>query len=213
MIILDNLIVGYNGYGVSPTISGHFKKGSMVAVIGPNGIGKSTFLKTLAGLLPPIAGRLDFKSLNQLSVSYLPQRSQLNYFPLTVFDVVSMGCWPKVSLFAKINYHHKIMIGRALKKVDLLNLFHRYIRDLSGGQFQRMLLARILVQQASVILLDEPFQGVDKHICNIMMNAIQQLCKVGCVVIAVSHDRQLISEYFSNILSLTRSCSIWQSEL
>lgn len=212
MIKLDNLIVGYYGQKVSPSISGYIKRGSMIAVIGPNGVGKSSFLKTLVGFLPPSSGKLEFKKLNRPIISYLPQIKTLNvHCPLTVFDVVSMGCWPKLSLFAKLNYYQKIMICRALKAVQLLHLLRQYISNLSGGQFQRMLFARILVQQASLILLDEPFQNIDRSMCKRMIYSVYKLCNRGCTAIIVLHDDRLVNQYFSHALVLNDSCSIWKS--
>lgn len=211
MMILDNLIVGHDKWRGVGAVSGYIKKGSMVAIIGPNGIGKSTLLKTLAGLLLPISGTLEFKKPGRPNISYLPQIKKLDYFfPITVFDVVSMGCWPKVSLFIKLGYHQQILIRNALKKVKLLDLRYQYIEDLSGGQFQRMLFARILVQQLPLILLDEPFQGVDMNICHIMMQSINQLCSNGCTVIMVLHDKKMVDKYFSNTLILTNTCSAWR---
>lgn len=214
MIMLDNLIVGYCGCKISPAVSGHIKKGSMIAIVGPNGIGKSTLLKTLAGLLPPISGKLKFGILGRPNISYLPQVKKLDYnYPLTVFDVVSMGCWPKINLFKKLSYYQKILIYRALKTVHLLNVLHRYIGDLSGGQFQRMLFARILVQQSPLILLDEPLQGIDYNICNIMISAMSRLCKNGHTVITVLRDKKIIDTYFSNVLMLHSACSVWKELL
>lgn len=196
---------------VGPAVSGYIKKGSMVAIIGSNGVGKSTLLKTLAGVLPPVFGRVEFKKPGRPNISYLPQVQTLNYhFPLTVFDVVSMGCWPKISLFIKVNYYQQIIIFRALKKVKLSNLRYRYIGELSGGQFQCMLFARILVQQSPLILLDEPCQGVDISICHTMIQSVSQLCNNGCTVIMVLHDHELVDKYFSNILILTDTCSTWR---
>lgn len=214
MIILDNMTVGYFGRKVSPVIHGYIKKGSMIAIVGANGSGKSTFLKTLSGSLPPISGRLDFGEFGRPSISYLPQVKRLDYcYPLTVFDVVSMGCWPKISLFAKLDYYQKIIIWSALRKVQLLSLSNQFIKNLSGGQFQRMLFARILVQQASLVLLDEPFVGIDVNICNVMINAVSELCKHGCTVVIVLHDDRLVDRYFSNVLRLTSTCSLWKFSL
>ncbi|WP_159714924.1 metal ABC transporter ATP-binding protein [Blochmannia endosymbiont of Camponotus nipponensis] len=214
MMTLYNLIVGYYGRNVSPSVSGRIKHGSMIAIMGPNGIGKSTLLKTLAGLLPPIAGRLEFGKKGRPRMSYLPQDTTIDHhFPLTVFDVVSMGCWPRTNLFQKLNWHQRAVIWRSLEQVRLLDVLHQYIENLSGGQVQRMLFARILVQQASLILLDEPFQGIDINTCRIMIRAVNLLCKRGCTVIAALHNHELVTEYFPNTLSLTCSCSIWNATI
>ncbi|WHL25043.1 MAG: ABC transporter ATP-binding protein [Candidatus Blochmannia vicinus] len=210
MMTLYNVIAGYYGRNVSPSVSGRIKYGSMIAIVGPNGIGKSTLLKTLAGLLPPISGTLAFGKRGKPRISYLPQDKTIDYhFPLTVFDVVSMGCWPRINLLKRLNRRQKIVIWRSLEQVKLLDLLNQYIENLSGGQVQRMLFARILTQQASLILLDEPFQGVDKNTCKIMIRSVNLLCRRGCTVIAALHNDELVTEYFPNILSLTHSCSIW----
>lgn len=210
MIKIYDLVTGYYGKNTGPSISGSIITGSMIAVMGPNGAGKSSFLKTLAGLLPPIAGKLEFKR-NNLSISYLPQKNDIDYyFPITVFDVVSMGCWPKINFFKKINYYQQCLIWKALEKVKLIDLMHQCIDSLSGGQIQRMLFARILVQQSSLILLDEPFQGIDNITCEILINAMNQLQKMGCTIITVLHDKRFISRYFSKVLVLTQSTSVWK---
>lgn len=211
MIILDNLVVGYYGHGVSPVINGCIKKGNITIIVGANGVGKSTFLQTLAGFLLPISGNLKFGKLGIPNIGYLPQIKKLDYhYPLTVFDVVSMGCWPKISMFSRINGFQRGVILRVLKKLKLLHLLNKYIQDLSSGQFQCMLFARILVQQASIILLDEPFQGIDTDICSVIVQAINQLCKNGCTVVIVLHNDVIFNKYVYNKLILTNSCSSWQ---
>lgn len=210
MMTLYNLIAGYCGRKVSPSVSGQIKCGNMIAIVGPNGIGKSTLLKTLGGLLPPVSGRLEFGEKGRPRIGYLPQnRSVDRHFPLTVFDVVSMGCWPRINFLKRLNQRQIAVIWRSLDQVKLLDVLNEYIETLSGGQVQRMLFARILVQKASLILLDEPFQGIDINTCKIMIRAVNLLCRHGCTVIAALHNNELVAEYFPNILSLTYSRSIW----
>lgn len=210
MIKIHNLITGYRGQKINPSINGDIVQGNMIAVIGPNGAGKSTFLKTLAGLLPPISGKLEFKK-SKPSISYLPQKKNIDYnFPVTVFDVVSMGCWPKINFFKKIDYNQKCLIWNALEKVNLVNLLNQHVHNLSGGQIQRMFLARILVQQSSLILLDEPFQDLDKSTCKTLINSMNKFQKIGCTIIAVLHNEKITSKYFSKILLLTKSTSTWK---
>lgn len=213
MIKIHELTIGYYKNSIGPTISGNIMPGNMIAVVGSNGIGKSTFLKTLSGLLPPISGKLEFKN-NRLAISYLPQKKNIDYnFPITVFDVVSMGCWPKINFFKKITHHQKSLIWQALETVKLIDLLNQNIDSLSGGQIQRMLFARILVQKASLILLDEPFQGVDEITYEILINSIKQLQQIGSAIVIVLHDQKLISQYFSHTLSLTQSISIWKESI
>ncbi|URJ23187.1 ABC transporter ATP-binding protein [Blochmannia endosymbiont of Camponotus sp. C-003] len=214
MITLHNLIAGYYGRNVSPSVSGQIKYGSMIAIVGPNGIGKSTLLKTLAGLLPPVSGRLEFGKKGKPRMGYLPQNRTIDHhFPLTVFDVVSMGCWPRVNLLKRLNRYQIAVIWRSLDQVKLLDVLNQYIETLSGGQVQRMLFARILAQKASLILLDEPFQGIDMNTCKIMIRAVNLLCRRGCTVIAALHNNEFVTEYFPNILSLTRFRSVWNPSI
>lgn len=211
MIKIHNLVTGYYGQNISPSINGNIIKGSTVAVIGSNGTGKSAFLKTLAGFLSPISGKLEFNSKNKFNISYLPQKKNINYHvPITVFDVVSMGCWPKINFFKRIDHCQKCLIWKALEKVRLINLLNRCIDSLSEGQIQRMLFARILVQQSPLILLDEPFQGVDKFTCDILMQSIYQLQKMGCTILVVLHNEAITAKYFSKILLFTKNTSIWK---
>lgn len=203
-------MVGYKGQYTTPVINGDIKIGSMIAVTGPNGIGKSILLKTLAGLLPPTSGTVEFTK-NKPSISYLPQQKNIDcHFPITVFDVVSMGCWPQVNFFKKLSDQKKNLVWNALKITNLLNMLHYRISDLSGGQIQRMLFARVLVQQSSLILLDEPFQCIDQITCKTLIHVISKLCKTGCTIIAVLHDYKFISKYFSHVLSINQFSSIWQ---
>lgn len=203
--------MGYLGQKIGPSITGYISKGSMIAVTGSNGIGKSTFLKILARLTIPISGKLEFKQ-NKFSVSYLPQIKNIDYsFPVTVFDVVSMGCWPRIGFLSKLNIYQQNLIWKALEQVKLLDLLNRDINTLSGGQFQRVLFARILVQKSSLILLDEPFQGIDAFACKMLMRSIIRLNQYGSTIIVVVHNDKFIVKYFSKILLLHRYSSIWIS--
>lgn len=212
MIIIHNLIIGYHGKGIIPVINGKINQGSILTIIGENGIGKSTFLKTLAGLLSPTSGTIEFKQTDSPKIiGYLPQKKNMNYhFPITVFDVVSMGCWPRINFFRKINKYQKNLIWQILTELKLLNLLNNSIRNLSEGEFQRMLIARILVQQASFLLLDEPFQGIDISTRKTLMQIINKLCYNGCTIIIVLHNDQFLSQYFNcKTLLLTQTKNIW----
>ncbi|ADV33453.1 ABC transporter (putative manganese transport system) [Candidatus Blochmanniella vafra str. BVAF] len=212
MMVIHNLIAGYFNRNVTPMINGYIKRGSILTVVGSNGVGKSTFLKTLAGLLPPNSGNLEFLKVEKPRIiGYLPQKKNIDcYFPVTVFDVVAMGCWPRINFLKRINDEQKYLIWKALKKVKLLNLMHRCVHSLSGGEFQRMLFARILVQQAQFILLDEPLQGIDQETCEIFLSSINQMSQYGCTIVIVLHDNQFASKYLVyDTLLLTQSNSIW----
>ena len=161
MIVMNDLVAGYDRQPVTRALSGVIERGSMTAIVGANGCGKSTLLKTLAGFIPPVSGTFRWQGRRPV-VGWLAQRHALEaQFPLTVQDVVSMGCWPEISLFAGFRRDTRMRIAGALERVGLASMALSTIDELSGGQFQRMLFARVLVQQAPLVMLDEPFTGVD----------------------------------------------------
>ncbi|MGL9769468.1 MAG: metal ABC transporter ATP-binding protein [Sodalis sp. (in: enterobacteria)] len=212
MITLHDLVTGYHGQGIGVPLDGHFNSGSMTAIVGANGSGKSTLLKTLAGLLPPVQGSLSFTPTGRPRIAYLPQQTEIDrQFPLTVFDVVAMGCWPASSLFRRISQPVQVAIWHALRRVGLEMFPQRTISTLSGGQFQRMLFAQLLVQEAPLILLDEPFNGIDKPTCNLLMTVIEQLHRQGRTIIVVLHDNQLAAQHFPQMLWLSSSKPAWDS--
>ncbi|AFP85174.1 metal ABC transporter ATP-binding protein [secondary endosymbiont of Ctenarytaina eucalypti] len=210
MIILHNLIMGYQGQGIGVPLDGRFASGSMTAIVGLNGSGKSTLLKTLAGLLSPIRGSLSFCNPGRPRIGYLPQQVDIDrQFPIKVYDVVAMGCWPIRGLLRRINLKQQVAIRQALTRVGLETLSYRAISTLSSGQFQRMLFARLLVQEAPLILLDEPFSGIDMPTFGLLMTVIAQLNRQGRTIIVVVHDNQLVARYFPQTLWLTPQSATW----
>ncbi|CUX97015.1 metal ABC transporter ATP-binding protein [Candidatus Hoaglandella endobia] len=209
MIILQDLVTGYQGQGIGVPLNGRFASGSMTAIIGANGSGKSTLLKTMGGLLPPVRGRISFDA-SRLRIGYLLQQAEMDrQFPLTVFEVVAMGCWPQSGLLRRINHVRKGLIWQALERVGLEELPDRIISNLSSGQFQRMLFARLLVQEAPLILLDEPFSAIDKQTSALLMTVIEQLHSQGCTIIVVLHDDNLVAKHFPHTLWLTPNQPVW----
>lgn len=210
MIQLTQLLMGYQRQCVTQPVSGTFCAGSMTAIIGANGTGKSTLLKTIAGLLPPIAGELRFASGIRPRIAYLPQQSEMDrQFPVNVFDVVSMGCWPSTGLLRRIGAADRARIQQALERVGLSAMPDRPIEALSGGQFQRMLFARLLVQQAPLVLLDEPFTGIDEPTCELLLAVIKQLHAQGQTILVVLHDHVQVARHFPQTLLLTPEKNLW----
>lgn len=210
MINLKQLSIGYHGQAVIGPLDGVFATGSLTAVIGANGTGKSTLLKTLAGLLPPIEGAVSFTAKTKPTVAYLPQQSELDrQFPLHVYEVVAMGCWPASGLLRRLDKAADKRIRAALERVGLDTMATNAIETLSGGQFQRMLFARLLVQQAPLILLDEPFTGIDSPTCALLMDVINQLHADGHTMMVVLHDDGLVARRFPNTLCLSHSRTRW----
>jgi len=209
MMTLENLLVGYDGAAVAPVIDGRIVRGSLTAIVGVNGCGKSTLLSTLAGLISPVSGRVVWDT-RRPTIGWLAQRHALDQqFPLTVRDVVCQGAWPRVPLLYGVGLAMRRRIGAALDRVGLLSLAKEPVETLSGGQFQRMLFARILVQQAPLIMLDEPFTGVDETTSDILMGLIMEMHQRGQTVLAVLHDSERVSRFFPQTLVLDSTGARW----
>lgn len=202
MIELQQLVAGYSGQPITPVLNGRITAGSMVAITGANGCGKSTLLKTLAGFIPPVSGNLRWCGKRPV-IGWLAQRHALEaQFPVTVQDVVSMGGWPRISLFRGFNRTMRQRVASALDRVGLLAMAGCTIDELSGGQFQRMLFARVLLQQAPLVMLDEPFTGVDEATCEVLMELMLEMHDQGQTLLAVLHDSQRVARHFPQVMRL-----------
>lgn len=209
MIELDNLVAGYEGMAITPSLSGVIRKGSMTAIVGLNSCGKSTLLKTLAGFIPPVSGVVHW-SPSRPTIGWLAQRHALeSQFPLTVLDVVSQGAWPRISLLRGLRNDVRRCIQASLARVGLTEMAKTPIEELSGGQFQRMLFARVWVQRAPLVMLDEPFTGIDEATTHDLMGVIQEMHQQGQTVLAVLHDNQRVADYFPETLLLAPQNACW----
>lgn len=202
MIAFNALQVGYQGKEVTPAITGRLAPGSMTALVGANGSGKSTLLKTIAGLLPPVKGECRLQ-VSRRDTGWLPQRSELETrFPLTVYELVSIGCWPRCGWFGGINRALRQEIWQALDAVQMRDYADAQPVTLSGGQLQRVLFARLMLQRSRLWLLDEPFNGIDSQTVSLLMSILEQQQQAGTTLLVVLHDRPLVARYFSDLLSL-----------
>lgn len=166
------------------------KKGDLVAIFGPNGIGKTTLLKLLSGLIKPLHGNIE---INTNKIGFLVQRNVLDpHFPLTLEELVGMGhiC------------DDMTCVETAMRAVDLWNIRHKYPDEISGGQFQRALFARMIVQNPDLILLDEPFNAVDCQTLNHLIVQIKKWHTEGKTVLVVLHDYDLIQTHFEECIFL-----------
>lgn len=196
------LQAGYQNRAVTPIVNAELTSGSMTALIGANGSGKSTLLKTIAGLLKPVAGRCELQ-LPRKAIGWMPQRSELETrFPITVFELVSMGCWPRCGWFGGINRAMRREIDEALEAVQMREFAEAQPATLSGGQLQRVLFARLLMQRSPLWLLDEPFNGIDNKTVTLLMSILQRQQQAGTTLLVVLHDRPLVERYFSDVLSM-----------
>lgn len=201
MIKINDLSVCYQENIALSHISTTIDAGDLVAIVGPNGAGKSTLLKSIMHQMTAVSGTVELGRFSLKNISYLPQSSQIDRtFPITVTEFVSAGAWQRCSFWRIFSRNEQYLLQQALAKVDLDDMAGRQISQLSGGQFQRMLFARMLLQDADILLLDEPFAGVDAQTTELLMGVIQACQQQGKTVIAVIHDLALVQRYFPTTL-------------
>lgn len=177
---------------------------AIVGIIGPNGAGKSTLIKAMLDLIPH-TGEIFFDSLPlkqfQKKIAYVEQKSAIDEtFPITVKECVSLGLYPQMHFYQRIKKADWQKVEEALKAVAMLEFKNRQIGELSGGQFQRVLIARTLVQNADLIFLDEPFVGIDIVSEEIIMNLLQDLKSQGKYIFIVHHDLSKVETYFDQLI-------------
>ena len=188
-------------------LSGRFAPGSLTAVVGPNGAGKTTLLRALAGLHRPDEGRIEGAAGQ---VALLPQQAMLDRgFPLSCLDAVLFGLWSESGAFRAITRAGQERAAAALAAVGLQGFERRPVGSLSAGQFQRVLFARLLLQDAPVILLDEPFNALDARTAADLLAVVHRWHGEGRTVVAVLHDLDLVRREFPDTLLLARDCLGW----
>ncbi len=200
-IQIDDLTVAYDYKPVLWDIDLSVPEGVLMAIVGPNGAGKSTLIKAILGIIKPIAGTISIYGKSYTDqrklVAYVPQKGSVDWdFPTTALDVVMMGTYGSLGWIKRPGKNEKKAALEALEKVGMLSFKKRQISQLSGGQQQRVFLARALVQNASIYLMDEPFQGVDATTEIAIINILKELRKAGKTVVVVHHDLQTVPEYF-----------------
>lgn len=210
MIRLEDLTLGYEGHPAVHHLSGSFADGSLTAIVGPNGSGKSTLLKGLMGTLKPLTGRIEHILPRDGGIAYLPQISEIDRsFPAAVTDLVSLGLWKKRGLFGGLTVEDRASVDEALAEVGLRGFERRALDTLSGGQLQRTLFARVLVQSAPVILLDEPFTAIDEKTVTDLTKLVERWHSEKRTVIAVLHDTELVRKIFPETLLMAREPVAW----
>ncbi|APR04537.1 zinc/manganese transport system ATP-binding protein [Thauera chlorobenzoica] len=205
MIRFDNLTLGYDRHPAVHHLSGEIPAGALVAVVGPNGAGKSTLLKGLAGELRPIGGRVLLPELPSGGLAYMPQRGDIDpSFPVSVFDVVAMGLWHEIGAFGALSRSQRQRVRDALATVGLSGFETRPIGSLSGGQLQRARFARLILQDAPLILLDEPFAAIDSRTVEDLVGLILGWHAEGRTILTVVHDLEQVRRHFPTALLLSR---------
>ncbi|QTD45743.1 zinc ABC transporter ATP-binding protein AztA [Ottowia testudinis] len=207
-ITLHDLTLGYDGHPAVHHVSGTIAPGALLAVVGPNGAGKSTLIKALAGLLKPLGGRID--GLAGQRVAYLPQQATLERgFPITVGEFAAMGLWHETGAFGGLSRPQRERVRAALAAVGLDGHARQPIDTLSGGQLQRTLFARLMLQDAPILLLDEPFSAIDQRTTADLLHLLRQWHAAGKTVLAVLHDLHQVREAFPDTLMLARELVGW----
>ncbi len=205
-----NLTLGYDRHPAVHHLDGAVQAGSLTAVVGPNGAGKSTLFKGVVGVIKPLAGRIERNGVDPQDIAYLPQIAEIDRtFPINVYDMVAMGLWRSKGLFGGIGRKDRDAVEHAIAAVGLTGFEQRPIGTLSGGQMQRMLFARLLLQDARVIVLDEPFNAIDAKTCADLIALVRRWHGEQRTVLAALHDLELVKAHFPETLLLAREPVAW----
>ena len=209
-LVLENLTLGYDRHPAVHHVQGEVAQGALLAVVGPNGAGKSTLLKGIAGMLRPLEGRIVRGGTARREIAYLPQLAEIDRsFPIAVGEFVAMGLWRTLGPFRGAGKAERARIQEALAAVGLPGFERRPIGTLSGGQLQRIQFARLLLQDARLILLDEPFTAIDTKTARDLLDLVGRWHDEGRTVLAVLHDLVLVRERFPEALLLAREPVAW----
>ncbi len=204
MLRFDNLTLGYDRHPAVHHLNLDIPAGQLLAIVGPNGAGKSTLLKGIMGKLKPLQGQLQLNVARE-QIAYLPQQSRIDrQFPISVTELVGMGLWRELGSFGRLTKGHRHRIEHALEAVGMQGFAARPIASLSGGQLQRTLFARLYLQNAQLILLDEPFNAIDSRTCQDLLQLLQHWHQQGRTILAVLHDNEQVRHHFPHSLLLAR---------
>lgn len=210
-IELDDLTVAYGRHTALRQINGCFEPGSLTAIVGSNGAGKSTLLKAIVGMLKPCRGQIRPTGMERRrALAYLPQMADIDRsFPITVADTLVAGAWRQIGAWGGVTSTIRQEMGEALSAVGLEGFGQRSMDSLSGGQFQRVLFARMLLQAPPVMLLDEPFHAMDARTTQDLLALLQRWHEEGRTVIVALHDLAMVRRYFPRTLLLAREVIAW----
>jgi zinc/manganese transport system ATP-binding protein len=205
---LRDVTVRYGRRIALEAVSGEFISGSLTAVVGANGAGKSTLLAAIAGVLRLAGGAVNCTARSRLA--YLPQRTAIDHeYPLTLSELITLGGWREFGAFRSPDASLRARVAAAMETVGLAGRPGRPISELSLGELQRALFARLIVQDAAIILLDEPFAAVDAQSLAVLLDQVMRWHEEGRTVIAVLHDLGLVRTHFPSTLVLARRCLAW----
>lgn len=206
----NDLTLGYDRHPAVHHLTGDVASGALLAVVGPNGAGKSTLFRGIVGMLKPLAGSISLSGASARDVAYLPQVTDIDRsFPISVFDFVSMGLLRRTGFFGGVGARERDAVEHALEAVGLTGFEARSIGTLSGGQMQRMLFARLMLQDARIVVLDEPFNAIDAKTSADLLELVRRWHGEGRTVLAALHDIELVRATFPDALLLAREPVAW----
>ena len=209
-VVFENVTLGYDRHPAVHHLTGRVRAGSLTAVVGPNGAGKSTLLKGIVGLCKPLEGGITVDPDAFSRLAYLPQISAVDSnFPIDVTDFVSLGLWRETGLFRRIKGRRADRIRDAIGRVGLAGYERRALSTLSGGQLQRALFARVIVQEPHLLLLDEPFSAMDDATVADLTSLLLDWHGAGRTILAVTHDLAHTRAHFPETLLLARDVVAW----
>lgn len=207
-VLLHDVTVRYGRRIALEAVTGEFVSGSLTAVVGANGAGKSTLLAAIAGVVRPTRGAVSCAARHR--VAYLPQTAAIDRdYPLTVSELITLGGWREFGAFRSPGRGLRVRAAAAAETVGLAERLDRSIGEISVGELQRALFARLILQDSAVILLDEPFAAVDAQTLSVLLDQVRQWHEEGRTVIAVLHDLDLVRAHFPWTLVLARRCIAW----
>ncbi len=210
LVKFEDVTLGYDRHPAIHHLSGEIAEGALLAVVGPNGAGKSTLFRGLVGLLRPLSGTIVRSGTTNRDLAYLPQVSDIDRsFPISVSDFAGTGLWHQTGAFGTIGRSGRERIARAVAAVGLTGFERRNIGTLSGGQMQRLLFARMLLQDARLIVLDEPFNAIDTRTTEDLLAIVHRLHGEGRTVLAALHDMEMVRTHFPEVLLLARRAVAW----
>ena len=212
-LTVENLTVTYNnGHTAIHNVNFHLEGGTICALVGVNGGGKSTLFKSIMGMVKPTEGRVSINNasvkdaLKKNTVAYVPQTEEVDWsFPVLVSDVVMMGRYGKMNFLRIPSSHDKNLVLESLKRVSMETLANRQIGELSGGQKKRVFLARALAQEGKIILLDEPFTGIDVKTENAIVDLLRKLREEGHLILVSTHNLGSVPEFCDQTLFINRT--------
>lgn len=209
VIELDQVSLGWRDRVAVRDVSGAFERGSLTAIVGPNGAGKSTLVKGIMGSLTPLKGRIRILG-GRHELACLPQAAQLDrQFPISVYDMVALGAWRRVGAWRGFHEAEHARVQEALETVGLADFATRMVATLSGGQMQRALFARLMLHDAQVLLLDEPFNALDSDTTADLLALIRSWHAQGRTILAVLHDLDMVRAVFPQTLLLAGQTVAW----